>query len=220
MKALIVGGGKITYFLARTFLGKGYNVTVINRDRQECVRLGRRLKATIVCAEGSDPQALSEAGAGTADAVLAVTPNDEDNLAICQLSVLQFSVPRTLALVNDPDNEEVFRKLGISAFSAVRMLSHLIEQQTALEEITNVIPAGGGQVNVTEVILDADSPVVGKPLHSVALPSDSLVACVVRSGRAMVPRGATQLREGDRVMLISLPSNHGEALKALTGHKV
>jgi trk system potassium uptake protein TrkA len=75
-------------------------------------------------------------------------------------------------------------------------------------------------VNVTEVLLDADSPVVGMALRSVALPPDSLVACVMRSGRAMVPRGGTELRTGDRVMLISLPSNHGEALKALTGHKV
>jgi len=219
MKALI-GGGRVVYFLARAFLAKGHGVTIVNRNRDECVNLARRLSATVVCGEGSDPHVLAEAWADTAEVVLAVTPNDEDNLAICQLCLVCFGVPRALALVNDPDNEEVFRKLGITAFSAVRVLSTLIEERTALEDITNLIPAAEGQVNVTEVLLDEEAPVIGTPLQDVALPPDSLIACIVRSGRALVPRGATELRLGDRVMLISLTSNHGEALRALTGHKV
>jgi len=83
MKVLIVGGGKTLYFLCRNFTAKGYEVVIINRDRGECVQLARQLSATVVCGDGSDPAILKEAGAMGADAVLAITPNDHDNLVIC-----------------------------------------------------------------------------------------------------------------------------------------
>lgn len=218
MNILIVGGGKLVYFLSRTFISKGYSVTIINRDREECSWLARRLKATAVYGDGSNPQILEEAGAGTADAVLAVTPNDQDNLVICQLASLRFHVLRTLALVNDPDHEEVFRQLGItSAFSTTRVLSSLIEQRAEFEGITNLLPVGEGKVNVTEVVLEATSPVVGRALRDIAFPENSLIACLLREGQPIVPRGTTMLQAQDRLIVMTLPENHGQVLRALTG---
>jgi trk system potassium uptake protein TrkA len=218
MNILVVGGGKLVYFLSRTFISKGHTVTVINRDREECTQLSRRLKATVVYGDGSDPQILREAGADTADAVLSVTPNDQDNLVICQLADIRFHVPRTLALVNDPDNEEVFRQLGITAaFSTTRILSNLIEQRASFEDIINLIPVGEGKVNVTEVVLGESSPVVGRPLIDIALPENSLIATIMRNGQPIVPRGATVLQVGDRLIVMTLPENHGQVLRLLTG---
>jgi trk system potassium uptake protein TrkA len=217
MKVLIVGGGKRVYFLCRTFLAKGHAVTLISRDREDAARFSRRLKVTAVYGDGSDPAMLEEAGARGAEAVLAVTPNDEDNLVICQLAASRFSVPRTVALVNDPDNEEIFRTLGVAAFSVTPAVASLIEQQTNLDAVTNLIPVGGGKVNVTEVTLKAEFPVVGQTLRDVALPENSLVAIVLRDGEALVPRGSTTLRAGDRVVLITTPDNYGAALRVVTG---
>jgi trk system potassium uptake protein len=217
MRVLIVGGGKQVYFLCKTFLAKGYQVTVVNRDPQECVRIARRLKVIVVQGDGSDPTILEEAGTQGADAILAITPNDEDNLAICQLAVVRHQVPRAVALVNDPDNEGVFRKLGVVAFSTTLTMASMIEQRAALDEITNLIPVGEGKVNITEIKLTAASPVVGKTLRDLALPSDSLVAVVLRNEEALIPRGATELQAGDRIVLITLPANHGPVLRAITG---
>jgi trk system potassium uptake protein TrkA len=220
MNILIVGGGKVVYFLSRTFLSKGYKVTVINRDRDECTRLARRLKATVVYGDGSDPQILEEAGADIADAVLAVTSNDQDNLMICQLADLRFHVPRTLTLVNDPDNEAVFRQLGIAAtFSTTRILSSLIEQRAGFEEIINLIPVGEGKLNVTEVVLKETSPVVGQLLRDITLPENSLIACILREGHPIIPRGTSMLQDRDHLVVITLPENHGQVLKILTGDK-
>ncbi|MEW6356339.1 MAG: TrkA family potassium uptake protein [Planctomycetota bacterium] len=218
MNVMVVGGGKLTYFLAKTLLSKGYAVTIVNRTAEERTELARALNATVIHGDGSDPQTLEDAGAGSADAVLAVTPNDQDNLAICQLAELRFGVPRVLALVNDPDNEDVFRQLGIrGAFSTTRILATLIEQKAAFEDVTNLIPVAEGKVNVTEVVLAGDSPVKGKLLKDVPLPENTLVACLLRGGNPIVPRGATVLEEHDRVILLTLPENHGEALRVLTG---
>ena len=217
MKVLIVGGGKTLYFLCRNFTAKGYEVVIINRNRGECVQLARQLPAMVVCGDGSDARILKEAGAMGADVVLAITPNDEDNLVICQLASIQFGVPRAIALANDPDNAEIFEKLGVSAFSTTHIVGSLIEQRASLEQIINLLPVGEGRVNVTEIVLDADSPVAGKLLKDVVLPENALVAVVIRDNQPIVPRGANQLLAGDRVVLITLPENHGSVLRVFTG---
>ncbi len=219
MNTLIVGGGKLVYFLSRTFFSKGYQVTIINRDKSECIWLARQLKATVVYGDGSDPRILEEAQADGTDTLLAVTPNDEDNLAICQLAHLRFGVPRTLALVNDPDNEDVFRSLGVTrVFSTTRLLSNLIEQKAAFEDITSLAPLADGKVNVSEVALRDDSPVVGRSLLDIGLPPDSLIAGIIRDGRPIIPRGSTALEPHDRLIVITLPENHGQVLKMLAGN--
>jgi trk system potassium uptake protein TrkA len=219
MKVLIVGSGKTLYFLCRNFTAKGYQVILIDRDREECVQLARQFSAMVVCGDGSDATILKEAGAMGADVVLAVTPNDQDNLVICQLAELQFAVPRVLALANDPDNAEIFEKLGVSAFSTTNIVSSLIEQRVSLEQIINLLPVGEGRVNVTEIILGQDSPVAGKRLKDIDLPENALVAVVIRNDQPIVPRGGNELLGGDRIVLITLPENHGPALKTFTGER-
>ncbi len=219
MKVLIVGSGKTLYFLSRNFSARGYQVVIINRNPEECIQLSRQLTATVVCGDGSDADILKDAGAMGADALLAITPNDQDNLVICQLASRKFSVPRTVALANDPDNAEVFEKLGVPGFSITRIVGSLIEQRASLEQITNLLPVGEGRVNVTEIVLDADSPVVGKLLKDIDLPENALVAVVIRDSNPIVPRGANDLLAGDRVVLITLPENHGPVLKAFTGEQ-
>jgi trk system potassium uptake protein TrkA len=219
MKVLIVGSGKTLYFLSRNFTAKGYEVVIINRDREECVQLARQLSSMVVCGDGSDPEILKEAGAMGADALLAITSNDQDNLVICQLASLQFGVPRAIALANDPENADIFQKLGVSSFSTTQIIGSLIEQRASTEQITNCLPIAEGRVNVTEIIVDAGFPVAGKFLKDVKLPGNALVAVVIRDKEPIIPRGASQLMAGDRVVLITLPEDHGSALRAFTGEK-
>ncbi len=216
MKVIIVGGGKTLYFLCRNFTSKGYQVVIVSQDHDECIQLARQLSATVICGDGSDAEVLMEAGAMGADAVLAITANDQDNLVICQLAALKFGVPRAVALANDPDNTEIFEKLGVAAFSTTHIVGSLIEQRASLEQILNLLPVGEGRVNVTEIVLDADSPVAGKLLKDIELPENALIAVVIRDNQPIVPRGANDLQAGDRVVLITLPENHGPVLKALT----
>jgi len=219
MKVLIVGGGKTLYFLCRNFTAKGYEVVIINRNHEECVQLARQLSAPVVCGDSRDPRVLKEAGAMGADALLAITPNDQDNLVICQLASLQFGVPRAVALANDPENAEVFQTLGVSAFSTTPIIGSLIEQRASLEQITNLLPVAEGRVNVTEIVVDPGFPVAGRSLKDIELPENALVAVVIRDKEAIVPRGPTRLLAGDRVVLITLPENHGPALKTFTGEQ-
>ena len=217
MKVIIVGGGESLFFLCRNFTAKGHQVVIINRDKNECVQLARQLSAVVICGDGSDAGILKESGAMGADVVLAITPNDQDNLVICQLASMKYGVPRTIALANDPDNTEIFEKLGVASFSITQIVGSLIEQRASMDQILNLMPVGEGKVNVTEVILEADSPVIGQQLKNVDLPENTVIAVIIRDNHPIVPRGGNDLQSGDRVVIITLPENHGTALKVMTG---
>jgi trk system potassium uptake protein TrkA len=219
MKVLLVGSGPTLFFLCRNFHAKGHEVVIVNPDPEECRSLARQLSATVICGDASDPACLAEAGAMGADAVLAITDRDQDNLAICQLAAQEFDVPRAVALANDPDNAEVFTRLGVSAFSTTHIIGSLIEQRASVSQITNLLPIEEGRVNVTEILLDGESPVAGKHLREIVLPENALVAVVIRGDRPIIPRGESRLLPGDRVVLITLPENHGPVLRVFTGEK-
>jgi trk system potassium uptake protein TrkA len=219
MKVIIAGSGKTLYFLCRNFIGKGYEVTVIDHDKDECVQLARELKAIIIHGDASDSGILNEAGAMRADIILAVTSQDQDNLIICQLAAAQYGTPRVIAMANDPENTDVFRKMGVPAFSTTHIISGLIEQRASLEQIMNLYPIAEGRVNLTEILLESDSPVTGKLLKEIDLPENALVAVVIRDDHPIIPRGYNQLLVGDRVIVITLPENHGSVLKTFTGEK-
>ncbi len=220
MKILIIGGGRTVSFLCDSFVSKGHCVTLINRDPAECQRLALVLSALVICGDGSDPGVLEEAGARGADAVFALTPHDPDNLIACQAAAIGFGVTRVVALANDPENVEVFEKLGVSAFSTTRIIGSLVEQRTSLDWITNLLPIVEGRVNVTEIVLEASAPAAGKRLRDLTMPDNSLIAVVMRDGTPMVPRGNSDLKAGDRLVLITLPENHGTVLRMLAGVNV
>lgn len=213
----MVGGGGAAYYLARRFAAKGYEVVIVDRRDDVCVRLARQLSATVVLGDGGDPRTLEDAGARGADVVLAITPFDQDNLIICQLATLRFGVPRAVALANDPDNADVFERLGVTAFSITDIVGGLIEQQTLVDEITRTLAVAEGRVNVTEVVLDAHAPVLGRRLDQLDLPPSALVAVVVRADETIVPGGSDTLQAGDHLVLVTLPEDHGPALRTLTG---
>ena len=216
MKIILIGGSKLAYFLAKQFASKNYYTTIINADLEEATILSRSLKATVIHGQGSDPTTLGEAGALQADVVLSLTTQDEDNLIACQIAQKEYGVPRTIALVNDPENQQIFEKLGITvAFSATQIIASLIEQQTASGDIQNLLPIAEGKVNVTEIALEQDNPVVGKTIDEVQLPNGTLIACILRQGEVIVPNGENSLQALDRLVVIGQPESYGQLMRLL-----
>lgn len=215
MRIIICGQGKPLLYLCKAFAAKGHCLAVINPIPEECESLARHLRMTILCGDGSMPNFLEDAGVREADALLAVTGQDPDNLAICQVAQTHFGVPKVLAQANDPNNIEAFKCLGIPAFSPTTIIGQLIEQKSALDEINSIIPTAGGRINITEITIPADSPVVGKALKEISLPKGVLIACIIRNDARIIPSGDTVILVADRSILITFPENQETALKAL-----
>jgi trk system potassium uptake protein len=132
--AIIIGGGKVGYFLSRDLLDRGDEVTLVEKDQTRADWLEGQLGSIVMRGDGDEMAFLSTTGVERADAVLAVTGDDEDNLVALQLAKKHFNVPLTIARVNNPANVEIFKALGIDeAISATEILRNALETQVTRE---------------------------------------------------------------------------------------
>lgn len=218
MKIILIGSGKLVYFLSQKFVEEKHRLTIINSCRAEAEEFSHQIRATVIVGDGTHPTVLKEAEVEQADIILALTPNDEDNLVACQIAQQHFGVSRSIALVNDPSLQVFFEKVGITvAFSATQILANLIEKRADFEDIASFLAVDRGQIGITEVLIDEDSPALAKTLQNLNLPTGALIGSIIRSKKAFVPHGWTNLQVGDRLILISQPEHHAESIEVLTG---
>lgn len=206
MNIIVVGGGKVGFYLTRALLEHGHQVAVIEKDAARCETLADSYRrALVVNGDGTDPGDLADAGADHADVLAAVTGKDEENLLVCQIAKRKFQVKRAIARVNNPKNQDVFRQLGISlTVSSTGIIADLIEREIALGKMRTLLTFHHGDMTILELDLTAQSPASGRRVADLApqLPPESVLVAVVRKDRVLFPRGHTVLEAGDTVMAL------------------
>jgi len=218
MYIVIVGAGKVGYFLAqRLFLNK-HTVSIVDKDKQICQEVAKELEALVINGDGCDPHILEEAGMARADVAAAVTGDDEDNLIICQLAKEIFKVNRTVGRVNNPDNEHTFSELGVDVpVDATKIISKIIEEEVSFSDFVNLMSFKRGKLAIVRVDLPDDSPVINRQIQDIQLPADSVLVSIVRGEEVIVPKGNTVLKPGDDIIAITLIGNEPQLLNLLVG---
>src|SRR3990167_10482692 len=151
MFVLVVGGGKVGYYLAKELIENSHEVVLMEKDRARADQIADEIGSVVVPHDGCEGKYLLEAGANRADIVAAVTGDDEDNLVICQMAKHHFDVPRTIARVNNPKNEDLFRHLGVDEIiSPTRMVLASIEQDIPVHELLHPPQLKGGELELVE----------------------------------------------------------------------
>jgi trk system potassium uptake protein TrkA len=151
---------------------------------------------------------LAEAGTARADVIVAVTGDDEDNLVISQVAKSHFQVPRTIARINNPKNEQIFRMLGINAtVSSTDIILGVLEQELPAHSIVPLLRLRHADVEVVEAVLDQDAPVVGKAIRDLGLPTECTIAVIIRGGAPIFPTMDTRLAAGDEVIALTTTRN-------------
>jgi trk system potassium uptake protein TrkA len=215
---LLIGSFNKARSLAQSLIKKKYQVTAINNDYQNCLILAEIDSLTVINGDGTKPFVLEDANAQDADIAIALTPNDDYNLVICELCKKKFNIKKTVALVNDPKKTDFFYKMGVdSVICAVNAITNIIEQQTFLEGIATLLPTGEARISIAEVPISATAPVVGKKLWEINLPKEVIIGCILRGEKSMIPRGDTRVLAGDMLVLISSDKQEIAAIKELTG---
>src|SRR5438046_3908719 len=162
MFVLVVGGGKVGYYLTKELIDSGHEVVRMEKDKDRANQIADEIGSIVISHDGCEGKYLAEAGANRADIVAAVTGDDEDNLVICQMAKHHFDVPRTIARVNNPKNEELFKHLGADELiSPTRMILGSIEQDIPVHELLH-LAALDNELEIIEAQLQADSPAVGR----------------------------------------------------------
>lgn len=204
MYIIIVGGGKVGYYLTKHLLAAGHEVVVIEKNKQKVENIINDLGGVAIQGDGSDAGPMLEAGMNRADIVVAATGDDEDNLIVCQMAKRKFGVKRTIARINNPKNEHIFNVLGIeTTVSYVDALVAQIEREIPAHSLIHLLTLRDVGAAFIEAQVPDKSPAVGKTMNELNLPEDCLVALIIRNGQAIIPKGTTNLLAGDEVVAVT-----------------
>ena len=218
MYIIVVGGGKVGYYLAKELVEEGHEVLVIEKDSTKAERIAEELGDISLWGDGCEASTMEMAGFGRADMVIAVTGDDEDNLVSCQVAKAKFNVPRAVARINNPKNEEIFKKLGIdTTVSATAAILAQIEQEIPTHPLVPLLTLKGGGLEIVEVKVPVNAAVVGRRIDDILLPPQSIVALVIdEEGEPRVPNADTVVQGGDEVVAVTRTENEDALRSAFT----
>ncbi len=212
---MIIGGGKMGYYLARQLCETGgYNIKIVENDAERCEKLCVLLpEADIIHGDGTDREILVEQGLEGQDAFVALTTIDEENI-ISAMYASSLGISKTVAKVNRV-SYDVLESIGMdSAFSskaiaANRIIAYVraIENSGEESSVQTLYKLVGGQVEALEFKISADFAEIEVPLRDLRLKKDTLIACIIRNHKVIYPGGNDSIELGDRVVIVT-KSNH------------
>ena len=219
MYIIVVGGGRVGYYLTKALLAEGHEVLVLEKSAAICEALTEELGSICVRGDGCETTTLSEVGTGRADMLVAVTGDDEDNLVSCQVAKHLFHVPRTIARIRNPKNEAIFKKLGIDVtINNTNLILENIEEQVPTHTLTHLLDIRDKGLEIVEVKIPKEAGAVGKPVKQLELPKGSVLSLVIRkSRRPIVPTSNTILQAEDQVIALTSHESEDELRAALRG---
>ena len=218
MYIIVVGGGKVGFYLAKELVESGFEVLVIEKSGSRCDYISEELGDIVLRGDGCEAVTMDMAGFGRADMVLAVTGDDEDNLVVCQVAKARFNLPTPVARINNPKNEEIFRRLGIDTMvSATSAILAQIDQELPDHPLIPLMTIKGGGLEIVEVKVPARAAVVGMKMKELPLPPQSLVSLIIdEDGQPQVPNSETEVRPGCELVLVTHRENENALRRALT----
>ncbi len=204
MYIIVVGAGKVGFYLAKFLLTEGHEVLLIEKDKGKVSAMAPVFGESLMEGDGSRVNVLRAGGASRADVLVAVTGADENNLVICQVAKSVFKCPRTIARVNDPRNEVLFPTLGVDAtVSATRLIDSLIEEQVKADDmVIPLVTLRAGNLEIIEMDLSHVSWIMGKKVGDIHLPEGAIFISIIRGEEVVVPKVDTEFNSGDKVLAL------------------
>ncbi len=208
---MIIGGGKMGYYLARQLCETGgYNIKIIENNLERCEKLCEVLpQADIIHGDGTDRAVLLEQGLDSQDAFVALTTIDEENI-IASMYASSLGVSKTIAKVNRV-SYEVLESIGMDsaisskAIAANRIIAYVRALENSGEEssVQTLYKLVGGRIEALEFKIEADFSQIDVPLRDLRLNNDTLIACIIRNHTVIYPGGNDSIELGDRVIVVT-----------------
>lgn len=216
MRVAIAGAGAVGRSIAAELLDSQHEVMLIERDLS-AIEPETVERAEWVNADACELASLEEAGLQSCDVVIAATGDDKVNLVVSLLAKMEFAVRRVVARVNDPRNEWLFDETwGVDvAVSTPRMLAAVVEEAVSVGDLVRLMTLRQGQANLVEVTLPEATPLAGRPVRDLRLPTDSALLVILRGGRVIIPQGDDSLEGLDELLLVASPNVEEDVRAAL-----
>ena len=216
---IIVGGGKIAYYLSKQLSTQGIKVKIIEKDKNRCQVLAEKLPyVTIIHGDGSDDELLNEEGIENTDAVLALTGLDEENIVL-SLSAKSLYHKKTIAKITRMNYAGLSDVLKVDSIVAPKKIvaSQIIRYVRAKmnkdndSSVKTLYKIVDGEVEAIEFKVTEQFKYLHKTLNEMKIKEHVLVAAIIRENEVIVPKGNTTMELNDYVIIVS----RGEIMKSL-----
>ena len=219
MYIVVVGGGRLGYYLTKALLDEGHEVLIIEKNATICENIVGEMGSVCVRGDGCEASILAEVGTSRADMLIAVTGDDEDNLVACQVAKHKFNVPRTIARIRNPKNETIFKKLGVDVtVSSTNIILEHIEEEVPTHPLTHLLTISGRGLEIVEIKIPSESIAAGKTIKELSLPPKSTLSLIIRKGvKPIVPKASTILQAEDQIIAVTTPESEETLRTTLRG---
>lgn len=213
-RVMIVGGGKVGYYLADMLSSEKYRVKLVERDKATAEDLAERLpKVTVVRGNGTRHDLLIEEGIESMDAFVALTEVDEENM-LASMFANKMKVKKTITQIKSDDLYDMLKELGIQNNVSPKEIvaNRVISYVRALENkrgsnVQTLYRLVGGQVEALEFVAKTQKRFFDKPLKDLKLKENCLIACIIRGGEIIIPNGTSMISLGDNVVVVTTHKN-------------
>jgi trk system potassium uptake protein TrkA len=216
MRIAIAGSGKVGRALAKDLLANGHQVLMIDSD-PECLDRGDLVGAEILLGDVCEISVLEQADLPNVNILVATTGDDKVNLVVSLLAKTEFGVDRIVARVNHPKNQWLFdESWGVDvAVSTPQILVSLVEEAVSVGDLVRLFTFKKSGVDLVEITLADDSPVLGKRVGSINWPTDTAPVAILRDSSVLVPTKDDTMEIGDELLFVAKQEREADLMELL-----
>ena len=210
--AMIVGGGKITYYLASLLLKNGISVKIVEKDKQICKTLSDLFpKAIVLNGDATNQKLLLEEGIESIDSVITLTGMDETNIVISSFAH-NLNCDKVITKVNNTNYDLILKNVGLDSVISPKDIfaSNILKYVRGMEnsskrgsEITTLHRLVNNKVEALEFTIPKQTKYTSIPLKDLSIKSDTLLACIIRNNSVIIPNGKDTIEPLDSVIIIT-----------------
>lgn len=207
---MLIGGGRISYYLSRMLIESGMQVKIIEQDARRCAELSEHIpKADIICGDGTDRHTLEEEGIDRVDALVSLTGIDEENMVIAMYAQKK-GVDKVIAKVNrlsfgnlmeESDVYSIVTPKNITANMIIRYARAMMSaKDTEMRTLYRIV---SNRAEAMEFVVTKESALTSKPLSDINIQKNVLIAAILRKNMLFVPDGNSTIEVGDTVIIVT-----------------
>ncbi len=220
MKVVIAGGQHEAEYIASIFHKRDNSLIVINPSKEEANLLMKRENIPVYVGQPWKALTLEEAGVQDPDVFIALCEHDSDNYASCVIAKRLFGAKKCICVVNNPNNVDLYKKLGIdSVISSTYLLGDSIRNESSVEDIIKAVSLENNQVVMIDAMILSKFKIANKRIMDANFPKYASIACIVRGTEVIVPNGQVVIRPKDKLMVICSPEDQKRLTQFLKQEK-
>ncbi len=203
-KVMIIGGGRIGYYLCSLLNEMGVKVKLIEINEKRCQELTELLPDTLIInADGTDEEVLQSENLSDMDGFIAVTGMDEENL-MSSLLAKRMGVKKVITKISRSNYINIVKDLGLDTVIVPKLIvTNQILKFIKGKQLQNFLRIIDGHADIVEFYIKDDSKIINKPIKDLNISPEVIIATIVRKNEVVVPHGNDYLKKGDRVIVIS-----------------